>query len=116
MNPFNHARSAVLVLFISLVVVACTSSTSSVSIQKKARQQAPLIDAGMANGARTYSYEVVKAYPHDAHSFTQGLVYDGGTFYESAGQYGESNLRKVDLTTGNVLARTDVGKEYFAEG
>jgi glutaminyl-peptide cyclotransferase len=116
MNPLSHARSIALVLFIPLLVTACNGRSHRVSRNEKARQQLPLIENAVVAGPKTYTYDVVKAYPHDAHSFTQGLVYEGGSFYESAGQYGESNLRKVDLMTGNVLARTDVGKEYFAEG
>lgn len=60
--------------------------------------------------------EVIETYPHDADSFTQGLVWNDGTFYESAGLYGQSNLREVDLATGEVLRRVDLAPEFFAEG
>ena len=62
------------------------------------------------------TYEVVQAYDHDPLSFTQGLVYEDGIFYESAGLYGQSSLRKVDLATGDVLQRVDLPAVYFAEG
>lgn len=61
-------------------------------------------------------YEIVNTYPHDNRSFTQGLIFRDGVFYESAGEYGESSLRKVEVTTGKVLQRYDVPEEYFAEG
>ncbi|MCU0464112.1 MAG: glutaminyl-peptide cyclotransferase [Anaerolineae bacterium] len=60
--------------------------------------------------------EVIESYPHDPDSFTQGLVWNDGTFYESAGLYGQSNLREVDLATGEVLRRVDLAPEFFAEG
>lgn len=47
-------------------------------------------------------------YPHDPSSYTQGLLLHNGDLYESAGQYGESSLRRVDIETGEVLQRFDV--------
>jgi glutamine cyclotransferase/nitroreductase len=61
-------------------------------------------------------YRVVNTYPHDRTAFTQGLIFKDGALYESTGQYGESEVRKVELTTGRVLQRTRVDKKYFAEG
>jgi glutamine cyclotransferase len=63
-----------------------------------------------------YTYEIARTYPHDTNSFTQGLVVHNGFFYESAGEYGKSNLRKVEIETGKVLQRFDLAREYFAEG
>ena len=64
----------------------------------------------------TYTYDIVKAYPHDRRAFTQGLVFQDGMLYESAGNYDESTLRKVDLTSGKILQKYDLPPEYFAEG
>ncbi|MDD4859501.1 MAG: glutaminyl-peptide cyclotransferase [Dehalococcoidales bacterium] len=63
-----------------------------------------------------YSYQVVNVYPHDSTAFTQGLTFDNGILYEGTGRYGESSLRKVDLTTGKVLQVINLPKEYFGEG
>ncbi len=60
--------------------------------------------------------EVVAAYPHATDAFTQGLVFDGPTLYESTGLYGESSLRRVDLETGEMLQIQRLPAEYFAEG
>jgi len=69
-------------------------------------------------GAATpvHGYEVVKSYPHDANSFTQGLIFLDGTLYESTGRQGSSTLRRVQLDTGKVLQEYLVPREYFAEG
>src|SRR5215813_2813188 len=64
----------------------------------------------------TYSYEVVKAYPHDTDAFTQGLVFYQGGLYESTGLNGSSSIRRVELETGKVLKKVDVDASYFAEG
>ncbi|MBC8101100.1 MAG: glutaminyl-peptide cyclotransferase [Cytophagales bacterium] len=66
--------------------------------------------------APTYTYDVVKSYPHDRSAFTQGLVYTNGHLLESTGLNGRSSLREVDLATGTVLKKVDVSSEYFAEG
>jgi glutaminyl-peptide cyclotransferase len=47
-------------------------------------------------------------YPHDSSAYTQGLLLHDGWLYESAGQYGESSLRRVELATGEVVQRFDV--------
>jgi len=64
----------------------------------------------------TWSFDVVRSYPHDAEAFTQGLVYLDGFFYESTGLNGRSSLRKVEPETGAVVQRLDVARRYFAEG
>jgi len=72
--------------------------------------------AGPPARASVYGYEVVNAFPHDSKSFTQGLLFRDGALIESAGQYGASSLRRVDLATGKVLKKVDVPAQYFAEG
>ena len=68
------------------------------------------------NEVRTLEPEVLHVYPHDAGAFTQGLLFYDGYLYESTGRYGESSVRMVDLTSGEVLRSVDVPQDYFAEG
>ena len=68
------------------------------------------------NASPRYTYEVIKEHPHDANSFTQGLVIDDGFLWESTGRYGESSVRKSNLETGEVLLQHDLDKKYFGEG
>ena len=65
---------------------------------------------------KQYSVQVVKEYDHDSKAYTQGLFFDGGKFYESTGQFGESSFRIVDLETGKVLRKLDFARKYFGEG
>jgi len=58
----------------------------------------------------------IKTFPHDKGAFTQGLLWDDGFFYESAGQYGESSLRRTEPETGRVVTRVDLPRQFFAEG
>ncbi len=63
-----------------------------------------------------YTYSVVHSYQHDTTAFTEGLAYSDGYIYESTGLYGNSTLRRVDLSTGAVLEETKLGSQYFGEG
>lgn len=65
---------------------------------------------------KSYKAEIVKEYPHDVTSYTQGLFFYGGQMYESTGLEGKSTFRKVELSTGKALRRLDFGKKYFVEG
>jgi glutamine cyclotransferase len=63
-----------------------------------------------------YQYKVVRTYPHDRQSFTQGLVYQEGLIYEGTGLYGRSAILRWDLKTGNVLKKLRLPDKYFGEG
>lgn len=62
------------------------------------------------------TYKVVNTFAHDTEAFTQGLVFENGFLYEGTGLYGKSELRKVDLTTGDVLQAHKLPDEFFGEG
>lgn len=64
----------------------------------------------------TYTYQIVKSYPHDAKAFTQGLIFRDGFLYEGTGEYEESTLRKVEIATGKVVQKFDLRDEIFGEG
>jgi len=59
---------------------------------------------------------VTAKYPHDAGAFTQGLFVHQGTVIESTGLYGHSNIRQVDLKTGQVIQQVDLPQHHFGEG
>jgi len=65
---------------------------------------------------KVYSYKLINEYPHDITSYTQGLEFYNGELYESTGQRGESKLRKIDYSTGEVIKNVDLANEYFGEG
>lgn len=107
MKTRNFLRAILLTLFLSL---ALTST---------AQESVPF---GFTPAAQM-TVEVLNTYPHDPTAFTQGLLWHEGSLYESTGLRGESSLREVDLTTGEVLRQIpvlrpadDSRQEYFAEG
>ena len=72
--------------------------------------------SNMVNMPAIISYDIINEYPHDPTAFTEGLEYKDGFLYESTGQYGASDIRKVELKTGKVLLSKSMEPEYFGEG
>ncbi|MHC1788933.1 glutaminyl-peptide cyclotransferase [Solidesulfovibrio sp.] len=69
-----------------------------------------------AVAAPVYKAVIKGKIPHDPKAFTQGLIYHQGVFYESTGLYGQSSLRRLDVATGQVLARRQLPAAIFGEG
>ena len=81
-------------LFATLVLAACGGSE---------RDSAALFD-------------VTARLPHDPTAYTQGLVWANGALFESTGLNGHSEIRRVDLHTGRVLASRALAGDRFGEG
>ena len=79
---------------------------------------------------RTYGVRVVRRVAHLGRGFTQGLLSEGGTVWESVGNYRQSELRRYALADGKSDGRSgtqgdrdrtqgacvQLGPEFFAEG
>lgn len=65
---------------------------------------------------RVIQPEIVARFPHDSSAFTQGLIVEGETLYESVGQIGVSAVRRIELATGTVQAQSPIPAEQFGEG
>lgn len=59
---------------------------------------------------------MIARYPHDARAFTQGLIWRDGSLFESVGQLGHSEVRRVRLADGRTLARAAIPPAQFGEG
>ncbi len=66
--------------------------------------------------AESYSYEVVKSFPHETSSFTQGLEWKGSLLYEGTGLNGKSALMQIEPQTGKAVQKISLSQEYFGEG
>lgn len=62
------------------------------------------------------SFEIIKKYPHDESSFTEGLFYEDGVVFEGTGLNGQSKLLSYKLATGEILQTKSLDAEYFGEG
>ena len=69
-----------------------------------------------ASVVQSLSVKVHRAFPHDTSAYTQGLLWWDGRLYESTGQYGSSDLRRLDPETGAVEQELDISPAYFGEG
>ena len=119
---------AALLLTLIFPLNACSSGSSIINPDSRpistpqaensatAQQRPSSSDTASPQEVPTYTFEVVNSWPHDCKSYTQGLIFYQNLFFESAGQYGESSLRRVEPPTGKVLKKFKVPKEYFAEG
>jgi glutamine cyclotransferase len=70
---------------------------------------------GGSAGVPHIAPRIIRTIPHDSLAFTQGLFFDNGRLYESAGLYGRSSLRVLDAETGAIVKNQPVDK-VFAEG
>jgi glutamine cyclotransferase len=64
----------------------------------------------------TLGYQIVSVRSHDPDAYTQGLQWTAGRLFESTGQYGQSTLRELEPTTGNILRKRPLAKSVFGEG
>lgn len=62
------------------------------------------------------AFTLIATYPHDSAAFTQGLVWAGGALLESTGRLRHSELRRLEPSSGRVLARRALPDERFGEG
>ena len=113
------ALSAVVALAVGVASVSCSAGQES-TVRSDAASEGPFPASPASNCAATAPQrlvpDVVAQHPHDATSFTQGLLLANGTLYESAGRYGESSIRVADVDSGEVLRSGEVPDDAFAEG
>lgn len=63
--------------------------------------------------------QIIKEYPHNPSSFTQGLEFYENSLYEGTGDPGNQGatlVAKVDITTGEHLEKMGLSPGFFGEG
>lgn len=95
-------------IFIFIVfLISCNNSDNANSTHLPAtnNEAPPLI-----------SYNLIKVFPHDTTSYTEGLIYYNNALYESFGNYGKSGFAKINLQTGDREKIIKLDPKYFGEG
>ena len=70
-----------------------------------------------ASSIPVYRPTIVARFPHDPAAFTEGLELSGGVLYEGTGLEGRSDVRRVNLQTGQVMgSRPPPVDNVFGEG
>lgn len=95
--------------FIVILILFATSCANN--INNNEQNEASAIPA-----PTNLNYEVIKVYPHDTSSYTQGLEWNGNTLIESTGNYNESKLIMLDTNMKNIMKPVILEKQYFGEG
>jgi glutaminyl-peptide cyclotransferase len=102
-------------VIISTFLGACGNTSGNQptnNLNKNTVNSAP----AMKKDLPVYTYEIVNTYKHDRGAFTEGLFFYNGFLYESTGENGKSDLRKVELETGKVVKSLPLAREIFGEG
>ena len=71
---------------------------------------------GRSERGQTAPFSVTATFPHDPAAYTQGLIWADSVLFESTGRYGRSDVRRVDLHSGRVLASRPLAANRFGEG
>ncbi len=108
-QPKKYSKIAAIVLLTTMV--ACKDNETPDEQPATSADVVATVDV-----PAVLSYDIVNQYPHDPAAFTEGLEFKDGYLYESIGQYGVSDIRKTELTTGKVLKSTKMDARYFGEG
>ena len=114
-------RFYLLILF-ALFAFSCGNVTNT-NITNSNKTPANNVNSNMNNSSNKppgqipiYGYEVVNTYKHDPKAFTEGLFFNKGFLYESTGEKGESELRKVEIESGKVMQKFELPADDFGEG
>ncbi|MCG6878110.1 MAG: glutaminyl-peptide cyclotransferase [Deltaproteobacteria bacterium] len=68
------------------------------------------------NTIPVFTYNIIKTYPHNVTSYTEGLLMRDGYLFEGTGRYNQSKLLKIDLKSGKTIQQHTLGPRYFGEG
>ena len=82
---------------------------------KNTEQQDAIVNNTIPSPA-SIQYALLKVYPHDTSSYTQGLFFHNNNLYEGTGWNGQSKLMMVDINTGKSIKKVELPYEYFGEG
>jgi len=106
----------VLMVLLTGLMMCCTEPGSDEAQPTPTATLTPELTPTPTPTIAWYDYQIVNIYPHDPEAFTEGLVYHEGYLYESTGLYGVSELRKVELETGEIVQSRELAPDYFGEG
>ncbi len=93
---------------IALFLAACNSNSSN--------DNDTVVTPDTVTPPANINYNIVAAYPHDTSSFTEGLIWQNNTLYESTGLEGKSRLMKIDIKNGKPSKSISLDPSIFGEG
>ena len=112
----SQKDTAAITLKTDTAVLGIKEITAKVYAGGQSQEATTNIVLTAAKAPEELTYKVIKVFPHDTSAYTEGLLYQDGYLYESTGNQGQSELRKVSLETGKVIQRAKLEPQYFGEG
>ena len=103
MEQASFMRRVLLVAILTTCTVFCTT-LSTFAIGEEIENNIPPIPMNVV---------IIENYSHDSSAFTQGLIWHEGSLYESTGLYGNSSIREVNLSTGEVVRSVQLNESLF---
>lgn len=94
------------VIFILFLLTACQSASNTTDSSNN--------NAIAATAVK--QYEIIKIYPHDTSSYTQGLEWINNELVEGTGNYGKSILHKLDASMNSIGKVVKLPVTDFGEG
>jgi glutamine cyclotransferase len=119
MRPTFRSFGALIGSAISCAALLLVTSAAACSGDAPAADVKSAAAATGTASARTptYTFDVVRSYPHDISAYTEGLLWHDGHLFESTGEKTKSNIREVDLQTGRVIRQHELtDTSLFGEG
>ncbi len=100
-------RQSAIFFLLLIFISACNNKPTNNITDDNANPPPPIIN-----------FSIVKVYPHDTSSYTQGLEWYKNSLYEGTGNYSHSKLLKTDLASGKILQqiKTSPDSTVFGEG
>ncbi|CAA0096797.1 Uncharacterised protein [Halioglobus japonicus] len=99
-----------------LLLASCAADTIKRADSPRNRQQVSREQVLAQQSIPVYRYKIIKAFPHNVSSYTEGLQLHDGYLYESTGRYNQSKLLKTDMQSGRIIQEHSLSPEYFGEG
>ncbi len=99
--------SSLLAVLLTVTLFSCKDTDTDTQGDNNASAVPPPADI---------NYALVKIYPHDTTSFTQGLFFNNGDLYESTGESGTSWVLKVNVEDGSTQKLAELPAPLFGEG
>lgn len=96
----------IFIISFTLILTSCNESTP---VNENIQSNAVAAPANI-------NYAILKIYPHDTSSYTQGLFWHNNALYEGTGMRGQSKLLVDDLLSGKRSIKVTLPPTDFGEG
>lgn len=112
----KHTSTIILTCLLLVLGSACNSATPKAKATTKAVTTSASKAATKPSAVKHYGFRVVAEMPHSTDSYTQGLEWHEGVFYEGTGLNGHSRLMIVNPATGEATKSVSLSRRHFGEG